>query len=117
MLGQRNSGFDASAGVRVVSLVKEDRALSILPLSHSFELTIELAIFHSGASNVYARSLSPDILLNLLASQGVTCMVIVPQALQLFLNGIERQLRQLKKEQPWATLPRSAAHLPFRLRP
>ena len=117
MLSHRNIAFDATAAVSVVNIVKEDRALSILPLSHSFELTIELAIFHSGASNVYARSLSPDILLNLLASQGVTCMVIVPQALQLFLNGIERQVRLLKKEQQWETLHRIAAHLPFRLRP
>ena len=44
-------------------------------------------------------------------------MVIVPQALQLFLNGIERQVRLLKKEQQWETLHRIAAHLPFRLRP
>ncbi len=67
MLSHRNLAFDATAAVSVVNLVREDRALSILPLSHSFELTIELAIFHSGASNVYARSLSQDTLLNLLA--------------------------------------------------
>src|SRR5260370_19147755 len=117
MRSHQNMCFDSTAALIVVNLVKDDRALSILPLSHSFELTIELAIFHSGASNVYARSLSPDILLNLLASQGVTCMVIVPQALQLFLNGIERQVRLLKKEQQWETLHRIAARLPFRLRP
>src|SRR5260221_489060 len=117
MLSHRNLAFDATASVSVVNLVKEDRALSILPLSHSFELTIELAIFHSGASNVYARSLSPDTLLNLLASQGVTCMVIVPQALQLFLNGIERQVPPLEKEEEWETLHRTASRLPFRPRP
>ncbi len=81
----------------VVNILKDDRALSILPLSHMFELTIEIAILHVGASVVYARTLSPDTLLKLFASQGVTCMVMVPQALQLFLNGIEREVRQTKE--------------------
>src|SRR5258708_23345963 len=44
-------------------------------------------------------------------------MVLVPQALQLFMNGIERQVRQMKREKPWEMLHSIAAHLPFRLRP
>jgi long-chain acyl-CoA synthetase len=116
MLSHRNISSNATAAVSVVNIQKDDRALSILPLSHMFELTIELALFHSGASVVYARTLSPDTLLKLLASQGVTCMVLVPQALQLFLHGIERQVRQLKKEQQWEMLHRIAEHLPFRFR-
>ena len=117
MLSHRNISSNAVASVKAVSIVKDDRALSILPLSHMFELTIELAIFHIGASNVYARTLSPDTLLKLLASQHITCMVLVPQALQLFMNGIERQVRQMKREKPWEMLHSIAAHLPFRLRP
>ena len=49
----------------------EDRALSILPLSHMFEMIVELALLHCGASIVYARSLVPDTLLKLLESQHV----------------------------------------------
>lgn len=116
MLSHRNIASNAVAALEVVNIVKGDRTLSILPLSHMFELTIELAVLHSGASNLYARTLSPDTLLRLLASQGVTCMVLVPQALQLFMNGIERQVRQMKKEQQWEMLHRIAAHLPFGVR-
>jgi long-chain acyl-CoA synthetase len=100
----------------VVNIQPDDRALSVLPLSHMFELTIELAIFRCGASIVYARSLVPDTLLRLLGSQHVTCMVLVPQALQLFMNGIERQVRMQKKERQWELLHRIARWLPFRLR-
>jgi len=54
--------------------------------------------------------------LNLFTSEHVTCMVLVPQALQLFLNVIERQVRQQKKEKQWELLHRIAGRLPFRFR-
>jgi long-chain acyl-CoA synthetase len=116
MLSHYNITSDAIASVAVVNILKDDRALSILPLSHMFELTIEIAILYVGASVVYARTLSPDTLMKLFASQGVTCMVMVPQALQLFLNGIEREVRRQKKEKQWELLHAIAERLPFRFR-
>jgi long-chain acyl-CoA synthetase len=116
MLSHYNITSDAVASVAVVNILKDDRALSILPLSHMFELTIEIAILSAGASVVYARSLLPDTLLKLFASQHVTCMVLVPQALQLFLNGVEREVRRQKKERQWEVLHRIAERLPFRFR-
>lgn len=117
MLSHRNIVSDASAALELVEITPSDRALSILPLSHMYELTVEIALLKSGASVVYARSLVPDTLLQLLGTQHITCMVLVPQALQLFLNGIERQVRLQKKERQWELLHRLAARLPFRLRP
>ncbi|HYB00032.1 MAG TPA: AMP-binding protein [Ktedonobacteraceae bacterium] len=116
MLTHNNITSDAIASVSVVNILKDDRALSILPLSHMFELTIEIAILYVGASVVYARTLSPDTLMKLFASQGVTVMVLVPQALQLFLNGIEREVRRQKKEKQWEWLLRIAERVPFRYR-
>src|SRR2546422_7347154 len=116
MLSHRNISSNAIASVTFINIHMDDRALSILPLSHMFELTIDLAILHAGASIVYARTLSPDTLLKLLVSQHITCMVLVPQVLQLFLHGIERQVRQQKKEKQWETLHRVASLLPFRFR-
>ena len=78
-----------------------------------FEATIEVAILCAGASVVYARSLAPDTLLRLLDSQKITCMVLVPQALQLFLNGIEREVRRQKIERTWSLLHRVAPYVPF----
>lgn len=116
MLSHWNIASDAISAVKVVNIHKDDRALSILPLSHMFELTIEIAILHTGASIVYARTLSPQSLLKLFEAQRATCMVLVPQALQLFMNGIERQVRLQKKEQQWETLHRMAERLPYRFR-
>ena len=113
MLSHWNITSDAMAALEVVHITQEDRTLSILPMSHMFEMTIEIAELEKGASILYARSLVPDTLLKLLGSQGVTCMVLVPQALQLFMNGIERQVRMLKKERQWELLHRVARWLPF----
>lgn len=117
MLSHRNIASNAAATLKREDITPNDRALSILPLSHMFELTIELALLKSGARVVYARSLLPNTWLKLLGSQHITCMVLVPQTLQLFLNGIERQVRLQKKEKQWELLHRIAARLPFDMRP
>lgn len=116
MLSHRNITSNAESALKVVHITKGDRALSILPLSHMFEMTIDIAILHIGASVVYARSLSPDTLFKLLATQHITVMVLVPQALQLFINGIEREVRRQKRDKQWAMLHRVAPYVPFALR-
>lgn len=116
MLSHRNIVSDIRASLQVIDIAPADRALSILPLSHMLELTIDLAILNAGASIVYARTLSPDTILKLFSSQHITLMVLVPQALQLFMNGIEREVQRQKREKAWELLHRLAALLPFSLR-
>ncbi len=116
MLTHNNIASNAIAAVSVVNILDTDRALSILPLSHMFEMTIEVAVLYIGASVVYTKTLAPDTLLRLLATQRVTCMVLVPQALQLFMNGIERTVRQQKRERQWEMLHHIAPRLSFSLR-
>jgi long-chain acyl-CoA synthetase len=113
MLSHRNITSNATAAVGVVHVQTRDRLLSILPLSHMFEMTVEIAVLSRGASIVYARTLVPDTLLKVLGTQQVTCMMIVPQALQLFLHGIEREVRRQKRERQWEMLQRIASRLPF----
>jgi long-chain acyl-CoA synthetase len=113
MLSHYNIASNATSAVSLVNILDTDRALSILPMSHMFEMTIEIAILYMGASVVYAKTLVPDKLLRLLSTQRVTCMVLVPQALQLFMNGIERTVRQQKRERQWEMLHRIAPRLPF----
>ena len=116
MLSHKNIVSNALAALKVIDITTTDRALSILPLSHMFELTIDIALLAKGASILYARTLSPDTLLKLLGSQHVSIMVLVPQALQLFLGGIEREVRRQKREKAWATLHSIASYLPFSMR-
>jgi len=116
MLSHNNIVSNAMAALEMVKINSQDRALSILPLSHMFEMTIDIALLHAGASIVYARSLSPDTLFKLLATQNITVMVLVPQALQLFMNGIDREVRRQHKEKQWELLHKIAARLPFKQR-
>lgn len=116
MLSHKNIVSNATTATTVVDIRSSDRSLSILPLSHMFELTIEIALLYRGASVLYARSLIPETLLKLLAKNAVTCSILVPQALQLFMNGIEREVRRQKREKAFDLLLRVAAALPFSLR-
>ncbi|HEY4389175.1 MAG TPA: AMP-binding protein, partial [Ktedonobacteraceae bacterium] len=116
MLSHNNIASNALASLQVIDIRETDRALSILPLSHMFEMTIDIAILSTGASILYARSLVPDTLLKLLATQRITVMVLVPQALQLFMHGIEREVRRQGQERLFALLHKIAARLPFGLR-
>jgi long-chain acyl-CoA synthetase len=113
MLSHRNIIANASAAIEVVDIKEQDRALSILPLSHMFEMTIEIALLYAGASIVYTRTLTPDTLIKMLAERQVTCMVLVPQALLLFLNAIEREVRRQHKMKQWEMLHRMGSSLPF----
>ncbi|GAC1397681.1 MAG: hypothetical protein NVS4B12_09100 [Ktedonobacteraceae bacterium] len=116
MLSHKNIVSNVLAALAVIDVSANDRALSILPLSHMFELMIDIALLAKGASILYARTLSPDTLLKLLGSQHVSVMVLVPQALQLFLSGIEREVRRQKREKAWEILHRIASYMPFALR-
>ncbi len=113
MLTHRNITCNALSALQVVDIRPDERALSILPLSHMFEMTIEIAILHIGASIVYARSLVPDTLFKLLATENVTCSILVPQALQLFFSGIEREVKRQHRERQWQFLRRLASFVPF----
>ncbi len=116
MLSHKNIVSNALASLDVIDISATDKALSILPLSHMFELTIDIALLAKGASILYARTLAPDTLLKLLGSQHVSVMVLVPQALQLFLGGIEREVRRQKREKVWEKLHSIASYVPFGLR-
>lgn len=113
MLSHGNIASNALAALQMVDVSARDRGLSILPLSHMFEATIEIAMLTCGASVLYARTLVPDRLMKMFRVHAVTCMVLVPQALELFMNGIERQVRLQHKERAWNMLHRMAARLPF----
>lgn len=112
MLSHRNITSNALAALQVIDMHPDDRSLSILPLSHMFEMTIEVALLSQGASVMYARSLIPNTLLGLLGAHDITCMVLVPHVLELFMKSLEREVRRGKKK-VFELLHRMASYLPF----
>jgi long-chain acyl-CoA synthetase len=94
-----------------------DRLISILPLSHMFEQMGGLLLaLRAGANVTYPASRQPTILFRTMKERRVTLMLLVPQALELFMKGIEREVRRQGKEKIWQFSLRLAARTPFPLR-
>jgi len=58
MLTHRNITSNVLSGMEVLSLEGRFTALSFLPLSHSFERTVDYCYFHTGCSIAYAESVA-----------------------------------------------------------
>jgi long-chain acyl-CoA synthetase len=95
----------------------EHRIVSVLPLSHLLEQAVALYYALSvGASVLYVRSLNPRVIFEAMRSQRVTSMVVVPQALDLFWNAVEREVDRSGRRAMFDRLRRLARKLPMRAR-
>jgi len=93
------------------------RVLSLLPLSHMFEQTTGLFTpLSGGASITYITSLRPDVIFSAMKSHRITNMSCVPQVLQLFRDGIEREVRKQGKQRTFERLHGLAGRLPLQVR-
>jgi long-chain acyl-CoA synthetase len=117
MITNRNLLANVHAMDLIVHLQPGNRLISLLPLSHLFEQTVGLMdVLGSGACSVYLQSMKPDRILEAIREERATMMLVVPQVLDLFLQGIEREVRRAGKHKQWQLLHRLAARLPFVLR-
>ena len=91
---------------------KDDKLLSILPLSHMFEqmggLLFPLRI---GADVTYITSRRPKAIFKTMQERRVTVMLLVPQALDLFKKGIEREIERKGRAQIFNRLVRFRGNL------
>lgn len=93
------------------------RLLSLLPLSHMLEQTVGLlAVMFGGGRVVYPASRQPSILVRTMQENGITSIVLVPQALELFMNAIEREAERTGKKEQLAKILGIAPKLPVWLR-
>lgn len=94
-----------------------NRVLSLLPLSHMFEQTTGLFTpLAGGASITYMTSLRPDVIFGAMKRHRITNMSCVPQVLQLFRDGIEREVRKQGKHESFTRAHRLAGRLPMPVR-
>ncbi len=93
------------------------RLLSLLPLSHMLEQTVGLfAVMFGGGRVVYPASRQPSILVRTMQENGITSIVLVPQALELFMNAIEREAERTGKKEQLAKILGIAPKLPVWVR-
>ena len=117
MLTHRNLTANIEGISRYISCKSSSRLLSILPLSHMYEQMGGLFIaMYYGASITYPTSRQPTVLARTMRERRITIMLLVPQGLELLMNGIEREIGRQGKQALWALLLKIAAWTPFRLR-
>ena len=117
MLTHRNLTANIEGISHYINVKSSSRLLSLLPLSHMYEQMGGLFFaLHSGASVTYPVSRQPTVLSRTMRERRITTMLLVPQALELLMNGIEREVSRRGKERLWNTLLRAAGRTPFSLR-
>jgi long-chain acyl-CoA synthetase len=93
---------------------REHRTVSLLPASHLFEQAPVMFFgMMIGADILYLRSRTPRVIFEALREQRVTTMIGVPQLLQLFWNGIEREVKRQDKEKLFNRSRRMARYMPY----
>ena len=117
MLTHRNITANIESVVQVAPGKASDRMMSILPLSHMLEQMGGLLVpMNAGANVAYPTARQATVLFRTMKERRVTMMVLVPQLLDLFMKGIEREVRRQGKEALWAKLMKVAALAPFPVR-
>jgi long-chain acyl-CoA synthetase len=85
--------YEIRAVREVMSNDSHCATVSILPLSHLFELTAGfLGVLYGGGRVCYCNSLLPQEIVGAMQEQKVTCMVTVPLFLKLFASAIQKQI-------------------------
>jgi long-chain acyl-CoA synthetase len=117
MLTHRNLASNAQSLATVFPFGRNERLLSILPLSHMFEQTCGfLTPLLAGASVVYPVSRQPSVLIRTFKDFKVTMLLIVPQGLKLLDNAIERKVDQGGRRATFERLHHWAARVPRRVK-
>ena len=117
MLTHRNLTANIEGISQYITCDTSSRLLSILPLSHMYEQMGGLLMaLGFGASVTYPTSRQPTVLARTMRERRITTLLLVPQGLELLMNGIEREVRRQGKAKLWSKLLSVAAKTPFRLR-
>ena len=117
MLTHRNLTANVEGISQYISCKTSSRLLSVLPLSHMYEQMAGLFIvLNSGASVTYLTSRQPTVLARTMRERKITIMLLVPQALDLLMNGIEREVKRQGREALWNRLLKVAGRTPFPMR-
>ena len=96
---------------------REHRTVSLLPASHLFEQA-PIIMFGTmiGAHIRWVRSRTPRVIFEALREERVTTMVLVPQLLEIFWRGLEREVKRQGRETMFRRALAIARFLPYRAR-
>ena len=110
MLTHKNFWANCRGIAQLKAIRPDDNFLAILPLHHAFPFTATLLMpLFSRARLTYLDTLKAEAIVRCIKEQRVTILVLTPQVLQHFFQGMERQLRRI----PWPLRPLLLAYLGF----
>ena len=110
MLTHKNFCANCRGIAQLKAIRPDDNFLAILPLHHAFPFTATLLMpLFSRARLTYLDTLKAEAIVRCIKEQRVTILVLTPQVLQHFYQGMERQWRRL----PWPVRPLLLAYLGF----
>ncbi len=99
-----------------IDVQSEWRFLSVLPLSHTYEMTATLALLSKGASVTYLARVTPQAISEALVDYEITAMLAIPQLLLLMADRVKQGAQEEGQARRLAVGLSLAAHLPFPLR-
>ncbi len=96
MLSHRNFYANFLGILKLGAVTPDDNFLSLLPLHHSLPFMANLIVpLFSRARITYLNTLKAEAILRCIQEQQVTILVVTPQVLQHFYQGIRRRLDEL----------------------
>lgn len=99
ILTHGNIAANVSDVFREVQATGRDHFLSILPLSHSLEQTAGFWVPMAGGATVtYLQTLKPSAMMEVLARERITIMIVVPRLLESLRNRILARFQKAGKE-------------------
>jgi long-chain acyl-CoA synthetase len=116
VLTQRNVLSNIEGILSRIDVGADWRLLSVLPLSHMYELTGTLAVVSRGASVFYIPRVTPQGIAEALADYQITTMLAIPQLLTLMLERVEQSAKEEGKAKMLSAGLSIAPRLPFALR-
>ena len=116
VLTQSNLLANIAALLERIEVPQWWRLLSVLPLSHTYELTGSLTVLVRGACIHYPVHVTPREIRRSLVDFEITTILAIPQFLTLMLDGIRQTAAQQGKSRVLAIAVEMGAHLPFPVR-
>lgn len=113
VLTQRNILSNVSGVQERIAIDPNWRLLSVLPLSHMYELTGSLAVLSQGASICYMPRVTASAIARALQEYKITTMLAVPQLLEILLDKITQTAEATGKVGLLRVLHKVARGLPF----
>ncbi|MEO0211085.1 MAG: AMP-binding protein [candidate division WOR-3 bacterium] len=96
MLSHGNLLADLEAAFQRVPYEPGTAFLSVLPLSHVFELTVGfLGPLRNGGTITYPENLTSFAIVDAMSETGTQIMAVVPMLLKLFHNGIQKKIKAM----------------------